>query len=207
MSSMSEDALQRLQKWWVVQSSDYNDGREHTPGIAIETLHPEPWGWSIKIDLVNTTVSRRKFDSHRVARTELDWFVAQVEQTGPGEAPSPQWTASCGPLNLEETMSVFLDWAEPAVYSEFEGSRAWEVVDQAISDLVENQDLEETTARRYIVGYTVRALSEADFEGSRTPEVVEQAVSDLVENQDLNEKTERQLIVEHIVKALSTAAS
>ena len=52
---------------------------------------------------------------------------------------------------------------KPTVYAEFEGSPAWAVVDKVISDLVENQDLVEQTLRYYIVGYTVRALTEADL--------------------------------------------
>ena len=52
---------------------------------------------------------------------------------------------------------------KPTVYAEVEGSPAWAVVDKVISDLVENQDLVEQTLRYYIVGYTVRALTEADL--------------------------------------------
>ena len=56
---------------------------------------------------------------------------------------------------------------KPVVYAEFEGSAAWAVVDKVISDLVENQDLVEQTHRHYIVGYTVKALSEADLLANR----------------------------------------
>jgi hypothetical protein len=56
---------------------------------------------------------------------------------------------------------------KPTVYAEFEGSPAWAIVDTAISDLVENQDLVEQTHRHYIVGYTVKALSEADLLANR----------------------------------------
>ena len=56
---------------------------------------------------------------------------------------------------------------KPTVYAEFEGLPAWAVVDKVISDLVENQDLVEQTHRDYIVGYTVKALSEADLLAKR----------------------------------------
>jgi hypothetical protein len=56
---------------------------------------------------------------------------------------------------------------KPTVYAEFEGSPAWAVVDKVISDLVENQDLVEQTHRHYIVGYTVKALSEAELLAKR----------------------------------------
>ena len=57
-------------------------------------------------------------------------------------------------------------------YVEFEDLQAWRLVDRAIDDLVENQDLEELTPRHYIVGYIVKMLAEAnalarsDFERS-----------------------------------------
>ena len=54
------------------------------------------------------------------------------------------------PLELEET-----------AYAEFASSPAWPVIERAISDLVENQDLVEGTPRILIVGYIVRQLTEA----------------------------------------------
>ena len=52
----------------------------------------------------------------------------------------------------------------PTVYDEYKDTRgAWEVVNTAISDLVENRDLIEETNRYYIVGYIVKALSDADL--------------------------------------------
>jgi hypothetical protein len=49
----------------------------------------------------------------------------------------------------------------PTVYRAFESSPAWTVIDEAISELVENQDLVEGTLRHYLVGYLVNALTEA----------------------------------------------
>jgi hypothetical protein len=51
----------------------------------------------------------------------------------------------------------------PTVYNEFKDLQAWEVVNAAISDLVENDDIVEETNRHYIVGYIVKALSEAEL--------------------------------------------
>jgi hypothetical protein len=56
---------------------------------------------------------------------------------------------------------------KPTVYAEFEGSPAWAVIEKVIADLVENQDLVELTHRGYIIGYTVKALSEADLLAKR----------------------------------------
>lgn len=48
----------------------------------------------------------------------------------------------------------------------FQGTRLWEVVDAALDDLVENQDIQETTRREYIVGYLVKRLLEAGWSGT-----------------------------------------
>ena len=45
-------------------------------------------------------------------------------------------------------------------YRKYENTELWKMVDQIIDDLVENQDLEETTAREYIVGYFCKHLEE-----------------------------------------------
>jgi hypothetical protein len=47
-------------------------------------------------------------------------------------------------------------------YSAYESTDAWRIIDAAITELVENRDLEETTAREYIVGYLVKALTEGE---------------------------------------------
>jgi hypothetical protein len=38
-------------------------------------------------------------------------------------------------------------------YKEYEGTELWNIIWNCIEDLVENDDLEENTAREYIVGY------------------------------------------------------
>ena len=45
-------------------------------------------------------------------------------------------------------------------YHQYETTLAWKIINQAVSDLVENQDIQETTARVYIVGYLVKRLVE-----------------------------------------------
>ena len=52
---------------------------------------------------------------------------------------------------------------DPEVYSEFQNTRAWSVVDQAIQGLFENQDIDKRTHTHYIVGYIVKALSDAEI--------------------------------------------
>lgn len=46
-------------------------------------------------------------------------------------------------------------------YEKYESTPAWRVIDEAITALVKNHDLQETTARQYIVGYLCKQLSEA----------------------------------------------
>ncbi len=45
-------------------------------------------------------------------------------------------------------------------YKIYESTTLWRVIDEAISDLVENKDIEETTRREYIVGYLAKYISE-----------------------------------------------
>ncbi len=43
-------------------------------------------------------------------------------------------------------------------YAEFDGTDLWKVLDEALTALVENSDIEERTARAYIVGYLANRL-------------------------------------------------
>jgi hypothetical protein len=46
---------------------------------------------------------------------------------------------------------------------------AWGVVDRAVNDLIENDDLEETTVHELIVGYIVWQLAEANLVAKSPP--------------------------------------
>lgn len=48
-------------------------------------------------------------------------------------------------------------------YQKFKKHPAWKVLDQTIEDLVENQDMVETTVRKCIVGYIIKRLMEQDL--------------------------------------------
>ncbi len=54
-------------------------------------------------------------------------------------------------------------------YKNLERLAARKVLDQALGELVENEDLKETTARRYIVGHLVKQLRAAE---ALSPEVI-----------------------------------
>lgn len=47
-------------------------------------------------------------------------------------------------------------------YKQFENTHLWEAINKGIAELVENQDIEETTQREYIVGYLCKVISESD---------------------------------------------
>ena len=47
-------------------------------------------------------------------------------------------------------------------YEKYENTELWKKIDQAIDKLVENQDIEETAKREYIVGYICKKLIEAE---------------------------------------------
>jgi hypothetical protein len=47
----------------------------------------------------------------------------------------------------------------PNPYKEFEKTRLWKALSKGIGDLVENQDLQETARREYIVGYLCKELT------------------------------------------------
>jgi hypothetical protein len=53
-------------------------------------------------------------------------------------------------------------------YEDLEKLPAWKVINKAVDDLSRNGDLEEQTARAYIVGYILKKLSEA---GALAPRV------------------------------------
>ena len=45
-------------------------------------------------------------------------------------------------------------------YQQFEGTPLWEVIEKAVTDLEENQDLNLTTAPVYVIGYICKELAE-----------------------------------------------
>ena len=93
------DHITELQSWFVAQT----DGDwEHDHGITIETLDNP--GWSLRIELADTDLADRPLDRHELHRTQTDWLVVWRDPT--------TFQAACGPLNLAETISRFLDWAD-----------------------------------------------------------------------------------------------
>jgi len=56
-------------------------------------------------------------------------------------------------------------------YKDFEGTPLWKTIDAAITRLVENGDIEELTAREFIVGYLCKVYAAAtDSDAASTSE-------------------------------------
>jgi hypothetical protein len=43
-------------------------------------------------------------------------------------------------------------------YMDLKNTECWGIIEQAIGDLIENDDLEEKTSKEYIVGYIVQCV-------------------------------------------------
>jgi hypothetical protein len=50
--------------------------------------------------------------------------------------------------------------AQKHPYSKFEHTNVWRVLEQAVQELVDNNDIKELTNRTYIIGYLAKRLSE-----------------------------------------------
>jgi hypothetical protein len=99
---MNSDTLWRLQLWYEGECDGY---WEHLWGVTIETLDNP--GWSIRVNLEETSLECKPFDTKTIERTDTDWLHCRVE--GEMEAENRQFFAACGPRNLDEVLRIFLD--------------------------------------------------------------------------------------------------
>jgi hypothetical protein len=111
--AMSDDSIQWLMKWYIAEC---NGDWEHSYGVEIGTLDNP--GWSLKIDLRETTLADRSFTKvqNGVPADDLDewqstgsWWVAEVKDS--------KFEAACGPLDLPAIIAVFRNWVETALQS------------------------------------------------------------------------------------------
>ncbi len=92
------DIIRMLQGWYASQC----DGDwEHQHGVQLETLDNP--GWRLTVDLEGTPLEGEPFQAVRDERTERDWVRCEVK--------NGRFEARCGPTNLEEVLTTFLDWA------------------------------------------------------------------------------------------------
>lgn len=95
-----QDPLSRLQDWYLAQC---NGDWEHLYGIVIDNIDNP--GWSLKIDLLETNLFNKVFTELNIQRSdEHDWMQCKIR--------SDKFDGACGPKNLEEMISVFINWAE-----------------------------------------------------------------------------------------------
>lgn len=95
------ETIKRLQDWC---HSNCDTAWEHDFGVEIGTLDNP--GWRIKIDLEGTSKENSSFKKNKIERTEDDWLHCWVEDN--------VFHGACGPFNLEETLQIFLKWANPS---------------------------------------------------------------------------------------------
>lgn len=94
-------ATKRLASWFAARC---NGDWEHSYGVEIETLDNP--GWALHIDLAETLLLERQFISLRLDRSEDDWVDCRVENA--------MFHGYGGIQNLDELITIFLDWAERA---------------------------------------------------------------------------------------------
>ena len=77
----------------------------HTYGVAITNIDNP--GWQLSIDLADTYLTEIQFAPVVIQRDdEHDWLNCARDKH--------KFVAHGGPLNLDEMLTVFLDWAEGA---------------------------------------------------------------------------------------------
>src|SRR5260370_25075494 len=94
-----ETSISLLEKWYLQRC---NGDWEHSWGIKIQTLDNP--GWRLKINLNETSAENRVLERTKINRGENDWIMYWVEKK--------VFHAPCGPLNLSETIKVFIAWFE-----------------------------------------------------------------------------------------------
>jgi len=91
--------LDWLQNWYSEQS----DGDwEEQYGITIDTLDNP--GWSLKIDLRNTSLDSKKFERIEVDIDDKDWYFCWVENR--------QFHGASSPQHLTSMLQIFKKWSE-----------------------------------------------------------------------------------------------
>jgi hypothetical protein len=89
--------ISKLENWYTAHC---NGEWEHAYGIRIDTLDNP--GWSLKIDLNETSRENAALQRIRIERSDQDWIEYWTEKN--------QFHIACGPQNLSEAISIFVDW-------------------------------------------------------------------------------------------------
>jgi hypothetical protein len=92
------NALDQLQQWYQDQC---NGEWEHEFGISIETLDNP--GWTVRIDLNQTGLENRDFETVENLQPDDDWIKCWVEDG--------KFNGVGGPRKLTDILETFLRWA------------------------------------------------------------------------------------------------
>ncbi len=93
-------ALQKLERWYLAQC---NGEWEHNYGVTIGTLDNP--GWTLDVDLVDTDLFRKPFDTIATDSNDKDRWIHCSVQEG-------KFKAACAPMKLEAIIEIFLAWSE-----------------------------------------------------------------------------------------------
>jgi hypothetical protein len=96
---MNENDFLWLLKWYY---NHCNGDWEHGQGIHIDSIDNP--GWSISINLEDTELQTKKFQTIEKECAEHDWFICFIKNN--------KFEGRCGPLNLPEVLQIFRNWAE-----------------------------------------------------------------------------------------------
>jgi hypothetical protein len=87
-----------LEAWY---ESNCDGDWEHGWGVTIHTLDNP--GWSVDINLAETSLSGKKFGKLQQERTEHDWVHCWVDEE--------VFKGRGGPRNLSEILGIFSKWS------------------------------------------------------------------------------------------------
>ena len=87
-----------LEGWYKSNCDGY---WEHSYGVTIETLDNP--GWKIDINLIDTELEDKVFETIQIKRTEHDWIYCEIKNN--------VFKGGGGPENLEEILIIFKEWA------------------------------------------------------------------------------------------------
>ena len=93
------NVIDDVQKWYAANCDGY---WEHGCGVKIETLDNP--GWSVSINLKDTNLEGKRFESFQRETSEERWISCRVE--------GDEFRGFGDETKLEEILKVFLEWAK-----------------------------------------------------------------------------------------------
>lgn len=91
--------LKWIQKWYLNNCD--GDWEHFYENIRIMTIDNP--GWMVKVNLIETNLENVSFDKIKFDRDELNWVSCYIKEG--------TFIGAGGPMNLEEILKIFRDWA------------------------------------------------------------------------------------------------